>query len=333
MDDLAEWDFTGFKGAKIGVDTRFRGMNAVFSSKVLDTEIESLKNVYTNNPESEWVRGVRYCVELRGMETQTAAIMLATRLGASEVVVVGSDFEGSTSVVNANPDTNGCHPCAFGIIPPKNRYGTFRSSPVDPGFGCVSRFCEGDRVFIVGGGPSLDRLDLSVLNDEMVLGVNDAFQLECVDHMYFGDHRWGSVHYEDMMGFDGTIWTTSHICHPKVVKVMPAPNRFSNDNSFVAVNGNSGFGAMNVAALGGATTIVLLGFDMKPEGDRTNWHDNNISHVGQHNYTIYQQTAKQLVIDINRAYPDLVVLNANPDSAMQAFEKIDPDDVVVGLKR
>jgi len=330
---LSDFDFKGFDGAKIGVDVEFPGANALYISDASRIEVARMPVVYTNDKNAEWMGGVRCCSELFGIETQTAAIMLATWLGASEVVVIGSDFEGSSKVVNANPDTGGCHPCSFGISVPPDRYGTFRSSPVDLGFGAIPRFCEGERVFILGGGPSVRGLDLTKLEGEIVIGVNDSYRLPNVGFLYFGDHRWGISHFDDLMQFKGQIWTTTHVVHPKVVKIMPAGNRFSDDNSRVAVLGNSGFGAMNIAALGGAATIILLGFDMCLVDGQANWHNDNINAPEDYHYRIYQQTARQLAIDIQRAFPDLVVLNANPLSAMQSFEKIHPNDVIDGLEK
>jgi len=49
---------------------------------------------------------------------------------------------------------------------------------------------EGETAFIVGGGPSLLDVDISVLEGKRVIGVNNAYQLlPNAPFLVFHDHR------------------------------------------------------------------------------------------------------------------------------------------------
>jgi len=325
-DGIEDFKFNGLP--TIGVGNVVPGL----SSYVVDS-MDGMKKsdvVYTIDPDIN-IPGIRHVPFTKGMDLQCAAIAIASHM-SDEVIVVGGEFEGSPGVINANPDHCGCHPAAYGIEVPDHRY-SFVVSAVTQGWHSVSRFCEGRRVFIIGGGPSLNDLNLDLLKDEYVIGVNDAYKLDVCDCVYFGDWQWGKHHFDALLGYDRQIWTTADVNHPNIKRVMPCGRRFSVDNSQISVNNNSGFGAVNLATLAGASEIILLGFDMQRRGHETNWHDDNLRRVDPFMYNAYIKVSAQLVKDVSRAHPGLQIINANPESKLQAFIKKHPNDIIEGLMK
>jgi len=86
---------------------------------------------------------------------------------------------------------------------------------------------------------------------------------------------------------------------------------------------NSGLAALNCAYLMGAARAILLGFDMKPQEGRNNFH--NLHPVsGKPNYTHrYVNLFIPEFIQAAKNCDDLgfVVINATPGSALECFPK------------
>ena len=89
---------------------------------------------------------------------------------------------------------------------------------------------------------------------------------------------------------------------------------------------NSGYAALNLAVCLGANPIYLLGFDCKHENGRSHWHDGHIQKQEE-------ERAKKWVKRFNVAAETLAptklqVVNLNPDSALECFEKMWPEEVL-----
>ncbi len=60
----------------------------------------------------------------------------------------------------------------------------------------------GDTAYVIGGGASVNSLDLSLLEDKHVVGVNDAYNLgDWVDVCFFGDKGWFHIHWKDWVKY------------------------------------------------------------------------------------------------------------------------------------
>src|SRR5690606_28765140 len=92
-------------------------------------------------------------------------------------------------------------------------------------------------------------------------------------------------------------------------------------------NYSSGAAAINIAAHFGVKRICLLGYDMKPQGGETHWHngygDQRITDVQFRKFLkpweAIARDAKKLGIEI---------LNVNPDSAIEEFPKVNLNEVL-----
>ena len=142
----------------------------------------------------------------------------------------------------------------------------------------------GKRVFIVGGGPSLNGLDLGKLEGELVIGINMAFRaVECTLN-YFGsvllmmaiqrepDFRL----LEEKCCLEAMVWNTKTTFGCSVIESVDKRQSAYGYGlrSGLPVFSNSGLVAINLADILGAEEIFLLGFDLNPrkDGGTQNWH-------------------------------------------------------------
>jgi hypothetical protein len=138
-------------------------------------------------------------------------------------------------------------------------------------------------VYILGGGPSLVRANLTALRGEKLLGVNQAFELPDlpVEYCYSGDRRWygwnwkrlRDSHYRGIMITSYTHFTPMPEAPVLNVRRVAQHGISSAHPGLVAWNGHSGATAVNVAYWLGARRIVLLGFDQTHDRGVFNWHD------------------------------------------------------------
>lgn len=162
-----------------------------------------------------------------------------------------------------------------------------------------------------------------------VLAVNDAYKLfPFAKALYAADQDWWE-HHEWCNKFTGEKWTTTG----KDLKPWPAEKygiktiwspKFASGFSFVPDvihrGGNSGFQATNLAlAHYGASTVVLVGFDMKgghffgehPQFRRRSRGVNSAKAFIRWRHR-FEEAAQSLP-------PDRKIINATPDSAMTCF--------------
>ena len=152
---------------------------------------------------------------------------------------------------------------------------------------------------ILAGGPSLRGFNFDEEiggNCKNFITINDSWRLlpsgtKAIN--YFCDHAWWSMQLQkNLRSLDGHtsfhdmiyrgFWVTiSHdpgfIDHPQIHVLTNTGQRgLELDPSGLRHGSNAGYQAINLAVHLGAKRIVLLGYDMKVDGNRTNWH--NIIH-------------------------------------------------------
>ena len=195
------------------------------------------------------------------------------------------------------------------------------------------------RVYIIGGGPSLDGVNLLGLNEKgWVLGINDAcFKYSC-DFVFFGDVAWYHYWYNrGLLDFEGMIITCQHpdqcvsaekwIFDKRVHVIERQWKGLSVLPNKLAWNYSSGAAAVNLAILMGADEIVLLGYDMKYREEngevRTNWHNNNITAPVPEIFPRFISGFQTLRQEMKLVDMDCRVLNAGPDSDLNVFPKVE----------
>lgn len=186
------------------------------------------------------------------------------------------------------------------------------------------------RVFIIGGGHSLDNFDWSPLRGEWIIGCNDAYKLGIwIDICIFGDDAWWDYHEAEdrVKAYTGLLVG----CCPKQIK-DPQVNWMERENVYplvlerngkLAWNSNTGAAAINLAILLGATEIVLLGYDMKlgPEG-QSNWHPNYLDSPNETVFNKFTKGFERLACAIEEQCPSVTIYNAGPDSHLDYFPKV-----------
>lgn len=195
---------------------------------------------------------------------------------------------------------------------------------------------EGERCFIVGGGPSLTNFDWSRLDGELTIGVNRAFEMfdptiifsmdACFwNYIEAGDY--GPAVRERFQNYDKgfKVWLSDkpQVFTPDIFIVNRLGNFHWGESlaNGIGGGGNSGYGALNLACLLGADPIYLLGYDMRggADGNQAWWHSG-------HRKTQYPpKVYPKFVEAYKRALPSIRamgkrIINLSPNSALRCFE-------------
>lgn len=217
--------------------------------------------------------------------------------------------------------------------------------------GCWS----GQKIMILGGGPSMRGLRFDQMPIGLKIGVNKAFVDYPVNVNYSMDKRFfDELTYpqkNDPKNADlRQKWATfsgvkvflrvdrRDTFGPSVFLVENVPQKVISYDLVMGIYGgtNSGFGAMMLAIALGCTTIGLLGYDMKVdvEHKRTHWHD---GYYHQRVRTIDDElTSMQMKLNSFREEFEefagairncgVQVYNLNRDSALDCFPKVNVDE-------
>lgn len=186
------------------------------------------------------------------------------------------------------------------------------------------------RAFILGGGPSLSKIDIERLRGRNVIAVNNAYRLaNWIPFVYFLDRVWWNWHEEEVSQHPGIIVTQCvHLEKNKRVKWLKRGKRNEYDPrpGYMSYGGNSGHGAICLATALGAREIVLLGFDMHARRGH-NWHQDHKRDVPADIYSNNFRKPMTILAQSLKDY-DVRILNATPGSALDVFPIIDPEEVL-----
>lgn len=129
--------------------------------------------------------------------------------------------------------------------------------------------------------------------------------------------------------FQGEKWTVSHEAKRKFPEFNHIDYKvhsiWSDDKSYLATGGNSGFQAINLADLNDHDYILLLGYDYGYTGDKHFWE----RHIKRESrYSNYQDWLKRL----EKAAPLIKakVINCSRQTAIECFER---DTIQNALRR
>lgn len=197
----------------------------------------------------------------------------------------------------------------------------------------------GETVFIIGGGPSLEGMDLTSIHSRRVIGVNDAYTLgKWVDICFFGDYDWWTKHNKDwiqpdsspghagLKKFGGLVVTNAERCRQDsgVLVMSRRPKGLHLQAEYLGWNANSGAAAINLAIILGAKKIVLLGFDMKlGNKGQMNWHKNKKAKPNPGLFDKFQTGFAELKKGIDKLRPDAEVVNATPNSDLTIWPMVE----------
>lgn len=173
-----------------------------------------------------------------------------------------------------------------------------------------------ETVYILGGGISLKKIDLSLLIDRKCIGINNAYLLgDWVDVCYFGDSRWLDWHEnldkfkQSWRKYKGLKISCSFKTRDKPdIKYLELSKKqmgIETNLKRVCWNKTSGGSAVNLAYHLGASKIVLLGFDMRNVG---NWHDDHFikSEATDMTFDRFNRCWRFISEDLNKLNVDIV---------------------------
>ncbi|MHA1279800.1 MAG: hypothetical protein ACTSQ8_21565 [Candidatus Helarchaeota archaeon] len=201
------------------------------------------------------------------------------------------------------------------------------------------------RCFIVGGGKSLKDFKFSKLKNELVIGINRAYEkIDCtinfaMDHSLYewiinGDLGMESKNkFNDFKGIK--VWLDSAgYDYPDGIHILnkSTGNAFSKSLKEGIIGGsNSGLGALNLAVCLGANPIYLLGFDMKGEdGKQSWWHSGYPEKQREKVYKHFIESFNKVALALKSQ--GIEIINLNPESELKCF-KFEDFDNIPAIKR
>jgi hypothetical protein len=204
----------------------------------------------------------------------------------------------------------------------------------------IPRDWEGETCVILGGGPSLEQVDFSLLSQSKVIAVNDAYKLAQWDLCYFKDDNWYyqnafkdkpevGTNGEHLRNFPGLKVTSCHSdFEDPDIHVMQRGRRdhLERDPNFITHACNAGAEATALAIMRGCNMIVLVGFDMKKINGKHNWHANHERDIPASIYKDYFMTPfRALAKDAKEL--GVSIINCTIGSALDTFPIVALGDV------
>lgn len=187
----------------------------------------------------------------------------------------------------------------------------------------------GEDVFIIGGGPSLNRFDFNLLKGKRTIGCNAAFSLgsEIVSVLYFTDTSFWEVYKEDILSnFQGDVITSAlsleNENHDRLKWVPRKRDGLHPKGHAIGWNYSTGASAIDLALRFGASRVFLLGVDLKlGQKRRMNWHSDRPSIRRDHDslFSRFRKGFERVARDLPEAYPGRSVIQVNNRPPLNCF--------------
>jgi len=194
---------------------------------------------------------------------------------------------------------------------------------------------KGRNVFIIGGGPSADTVDFSLLQDEITISLNDAFEkFSNTTAIYWVDDSWASENYDKLKVHNCKLLFTSrraqHLSYDRNADprgllsstILKRTGDFGYDPKPDCVMGNnSGTQAINLCVNMKPNAIILIGFDMKLVNNKSHWHKKYRLPIQPKTYNdLFIPSTDALAKGIKLNNCKVEIINANADSALRCFK-------------
>jgi len=210
------------------------------------------------------------------------------------------------------------------------------------GFSEVVRTWVGERVVILGGGPSLTQEQVDYVRDKArVIAINTAYQLApWADVLYFADAKWFRAHRDGFRSFHGIKISNERsrdgIDDPAVhILRYRSRETFSDDPTTLTggEHAHSGTQAINLAALAGSRDITLLGFDAREPrtGEKSHFFGEYPWSTPAGVYAQWRGSYRLLVGELDAR--GIRVRNASPGTAIEHFARVSLEDALASCDR
>lgn len=192
-------------------------------------------------------------------------------------------------------------------------------------FASIPRIWEGE-CFVIGGGKSLSTFSFDKLKDKQVIGCNDAYLLgaEICNFCCFGDAGWHNIHGKRLESeYKSLVYGNAEKIKPvSNVKICRRTDGLVKPEvQCLGWFQNTGAMGIELAAKLGATTIYLLGFDMKLTENEANWYKNLKDKPNAKVYPKFIKWFTRFAQEMKKTFPDVKIINLNPDSGLEIFPK------------
>jgi hypothetical protein len=183
---------------------------------------------------------------------------------------------------------------------------------------------------VLASGPSLTAAQCEIVRTAKVKSIttnSTAFLAPWADVFYACDFQFFKVYHPKLD--KARCWTQDRTSAERYgLNFIRQSARPGLGLKEVQVNGNSGFGAINLAFLFGCRKIVLLGFDMQPgpHGKKHHHVDHPAPLVQHLAFGEWLHKSQVLARDLKAA--GCVVLNATPGSALTVFDKVSLEEAL-----
>lgn len=194
---------------------------------------------------------------------------------------------------------------------------------------------SGETAFIIGGGTSVAYQRTARLNGRKVIVINSSYEtFFLADYLFFGDKRWHDDHKAkpQFNAFGGKRVTVSGPAEGpnlfKLDRITPDPKKpntgFCATGRGLASQATSMQGAINLAAMLGATRIILLGLDgtRGPSGLTHHHYPHRWNNKPGDQTWIKQEDQLRLIVPHLHAR-GIEVFNVSPITKFQCFPVAD----------
>lgn len=204
---------------------------------------------------------------------------------------------------------------------------TKQNAPITINYDTINPIWKGETAVLIGGGTSVTYDDLKLIKSSTAkhIAINTAgFYAPWCDFLYYSDAKWYQWHYQESWfeHFYGRIYTIDkrEIHLPGVMRLKWGDKQgLSTFRDALCLGGNSGYQAINLAFLMGAKKIVLVGYDMRAQGEKTHFFGDHPAPTPKDVYDVYVPHFSTIT-DTLAAY-DVEIINTSLESAIDCFDK------------
>lgn len=185
--------------------------------------------------------------------------------------------------------------------------------------------------FCLASGPNMCREDAEAVRGRgNVIAIGNTGELApFADVLYSADAVWWREYGDRHAAFTGRRCALAQDGLPEGVEGLQNRNEPGLGLDRIHTGCNSGYQAINLAFLEGATTIVLVGYDMQHTDGRHHWHPDHPRHLGNFNPGMPELCRSKFTpLARDLAARGVRCINASRESALTCFERIPLPDVI-----
>lgn len=196
-----------------------------------------------------------------------------------------------------------------------------RRQHTDQVYGSVPRAWVGETVVCLASGPSLTQADVDACHGLKVIAIKDCIRLAPrAAALYACDAKWWRAHPETA-SYAGPKYALEHEPSRPDVTLLRNTGMVGLETAGGLRTGqNSGYQAINLAVLYGAARILLLGYDMQPDGGRHHWFGAHPYAASAPPYDYFLRFFDTIVEPLKAA--GVEVLNCTRRTALTVFPQV-----------